>query len=205
MDGVKKTRSAPLTRAQRFFNDQLHKVDAETRKLIQSKQMSYDDKDQYVRKLINTAGGTELINTTTVKKVGVSSFDKNQLADQIYMVLEKLRLSYGTDAAIVDPANIEYSNKGQIPNALANGELVVSIDDKPVVELPAARFFNDGSTGVTSEATQGIYDAVELQCLKFITPVNSIRVDIRLAEGLTMGAGNHFLEFRFMGIGTRKR
>jgi hypothetical protein len=208
MDGLKKQpdmRRATRTRTHQFFLTEMgKKVDRETLKLIQSGQTIPDDKHIHVRKKINSAGTTELINTATQQLVGVSKLDKNQLPDQIYMAIDQLRLAWATDAAITNPAAIKYTNKGDIPAALMNGEFVFYVNDKPIVDIPVCRFFNDGSTGVTSEAIQGKWDALDLQCLKFILPTDLLRAELKLAEGVQLPAGNHFVEFQFSGVGLRK-
>ena len=197
---------AAVTRAQGFFNRMaaLGEVDAETTRLIRERKMTFNDADYYVRKMLNTAGTTDILDSSNIRRAGITNLDKNQLPDNIYMVLEAVKLGWATDAGTNPAAPKYHSQNPGIPTPLLNGEIVIHIDDKPIIELPAGRFFNAEDQGI-SQSIPGIYDTVFLENLKLIKHADQLKVTIRLADGLQLPTGNHFLEVRLIGVGTRKR
>ncbi len=203
---MKRAATTGVTRAQSFFNRMAAngEIDQETQNLIRTKKMTFNDADYYVRKQLNAAGTTDILNSSNTRKVGVTNLDKNQLPDNIYMVLEGVKLAWGTDPG-TNAAIPKYTSQAPgIPLALVNGEIVISVNDKPIVDLPASRFFNNSDTGVTQEIS-GHKDTVMLENLKLIKHSDQLTATIKLADGSSLPGSNHFLEVRLIGVGTRKR
>ena len=193
-----------VTRAQTYFEMQAQKgkLDAETTKAIQQGDMQFFDADYYVRKQIN-AGQTEILNSGNVKRVGTSNLDKNVLPELVNFVLDRVRLAWGTDAG-TNVAAVNFSNAGSIPAAIANGELQILLDDRPIVDIPASRFFINSATA-TPNAVQGVSDTVQLESRRLIKPGQPLTILFKCAEGITLPTGNHFVEVRLMGASNRKR
>jgi len=203
---MKRAATTGVTRAQSFFNRMAAngEIDQETQNLIRTKKMTFNDADYYVRKQLNAAGTTDILNSSNIRKVGITNLDKNQLPDNIYMVLEGVKLAWGTDAG-TNAAIPKYTSQAPaIPLALVNGEIVISVNDKPIVDLPASRFFNNSDTGITQQIS-GHNDTVLLENLKLIKHSDQLTATIKLADGSSLPASNHFLEVRLIGVGTRKR
>lgn len=191
------------TREQLYFESQRERLDEESKRAIIRGEMQYTDADFYIRKAI-TGGTTDLLNPSNVRKIGITNLDKNVLPDLVNLVLSGVRMAYGSHATETDAAAINYSNTREVPAVIANGELVISTDDKPIVELPAARFFNNSSTGISNQV-QGHDDIVVLKSLRLIRANQPIIIQFRCAEGGTLAAGKHYIEVRLLGVSNRKR
>ena len=194
-----------LTREQKFLLRSGESFDAETKRAIAEKEFQFFDADYYFRVLL-LAGRTTVLDTNNRRAVGVTNLDENHLPNMVYMALSKLRVSWGTDNG-TNPAAVDtFTNVGNtIPAALLNAELLIRVNDKPVVELPIAKFFNTAATA-SSHTIQGtVQDSYFLDAMRLIRPTDAITIEINCPPGIALPAGNHFVEVRLMGASTRRR
>lgn len=196
---------AVKTREMRFMESPAvnRRLDTDSQRIIQGNRASYYDADFYVRKAI--AGTGDLLDASNVKAIGLSSFNENKLPELTTFVMSAIRVSYATHASLTNPAAVKYDNSSaSIPVALLNAELVIKINDKPVVELPVSKFFNANGSAPVSFQAQGPNDTIELKAMKLITPKDILGIELKLPAGLTLGANNHFLEVRLLGIAIKR-
>jgi len=212
MDGVKRRAIGAnnsgqfMTREQRYLLAKLAQLDAETVKDIRNGNLQFADADYYIRAII-AGGTTTLLDQNNKKLEGTSNFDENHLAPKTYLAVGNLRLAYGFSAAAggsLKPEDQVYSNTGAVPAPILNGEFVIKLNDKPIVEFPVARFFNSSATAA-SHTIQGYGDIVVLGSMKLIAPNDQITIEIKTARGVAMPAGNHFIEARLLGASTKRR
>jgi hypothetical protein len=197
-----------LSRAQKQFLVQEKDLDADTKRRMKEGALQLVDGDFYVRKQIAGGGQLVILDPTTIKKIGVSSFDKNRLPDLVNMILSRIKLSYGTAGLlIVDPAAVSYTTSGAaVPLALLNGEITVLIDDKPIYRGRIAKFFTDPAVALVPHMIESMSTGISMENPKLIKAQAGLTVTISIADGSLLSAlANHFLECVFMGPVTQTR
>lgn len=193
------------TREMRYFESKgvLDRLDPNSKRIIAAGNASYYDADFYIRSQIT--GTQDVLLTSNQKVVGVSNLNENRLPELTNLIISAVRVAYATHATLTNPAAVKYDNvNAAVPVALLNGELIIKINDRPVVELPISKFFNANGTAPVSFQAQGSNDTIELQAMKVVTPQDVIGVEIKLPNGLTLGANNHFLEVRLLGASMKR-
>lgn len=197
-----------LTRAQKQFMVQEKELDDDTKRRIKENALQLVDGDFYVRKLIAGGGTITILDSTTIKRIGVSSFDKNRLPDLVNMVLSRMKLSYATAALVAtDPAAASFTTSGaSVPLPLLNGEIIVLIDDKPVYRGRIAKFFTDPAVALVPQMIEQMSTGLSLENPKLIKSQAAITINVAIADSLTLSnAVNHFVECVFMGPVTQTR
>jgi hypothetical protein len=197
------------TRSIQFFSSPsiLRRLSVDDQRLIRENEMSYENISHYVRTLFT--GTSEIINSTTQEQVGRCSFNQGKLPANQNMVLSGMRLAYGFTAAggETNPAAIKYTNSDtpslEVPAAIMNGVLEFVISRGRVMTVPVCKFFQREGAA-QAEGIQGFSDCIVLEALELITPDSQIIVELKTAQGISLPAGNHFLEFQFYGIGSRR-
>ncbi|RDC65061.1 hypothetical protein [Adhaeribacter pallidiroseus] len=195
-----------LTRSQAFLVAMAGLLPFQTKSDIEAGNAQFTDADQYLRIAVTGGAGiVELIDSTTEKKVGTTNWDKNKLPSGVNIALERIRagwassdFSYGE----TNPAAVVYTNKiGNIPAALLNADLVITQEDKPVVELPMQRLFS----AADSNKPVGLEDAYVLESLRLIKEDSAVGIQIKFPKGLTLSGANYFFELHLIGTKTGKR
>ena len=108
------------------------------------------DGDEYLRyQLPASAGGTlPLVDASTLRVVGVSTFDKNRLNPNTRMVLEKIRFAVAevtTSGMTAGAANQRYSTKqSDCPLPLIGAHFIIRQSGKTLLEIPVQRMLNLG-------------------------------------------------------------
>lgn len=195
-----KTDRGVKTREMRYFESPsvLRRLDTDSQNIILGGKASYYDADYYLRAQIT--GTQELLLPSNQRAVGVSNLNENKLPEMTNLVISQVRLAYSTHASLTNPAAVKYDNvNAAVPVALLNAEIVITINDRPVIELPVSKFFNANGTAPVSFQAQGPNDTIELQAMKVVTPKDVLGILLKLPNGLTLGANNHFLEVRLIG------
>lgn len=144
----------------------------------------------------------DLINRADSEKVGTRNIDRAALPNLQHLILKKIELEYATDATETDPAKVTYSSKKpatEVP-ALENGELVIEQDDKPVIIIPIASFFQ--AADVDDNSKKGVW----LDNWRVIKAERPIKVQIRYADGQAVktAAEQHHVSINLIGTKTRK-
>lgn len=197
-----------LTRAQKQFLVQEKELDDDTKRRIREGALQLVDGDFYVRKLIAGGGTITILDSTTIKRIGVSSFDKNRLPDLVNMVLSRMKLSYATAALVAtDPAAASFTTSGaSVPLPLLNGEIIILIDDKPVYRGRVSKFFTDPAVALVPQMIEQMSSGISLENPKLIKSQAAITINIAIADSLTLSnTVNHFVECVFQGPVTQTR
>lgn len=196
-----------FTKSQKFLESKAGQLNRQTQVDISNAQLKLYDADMYIRTDISGAAGiVELIDETTEKRAGTTNFNANKLPKSVNMVVEALRAGYGTTtdvSGITDPALVKYSNGyGAVPAALANAELVISLNDKPVLEIPVQRLLAEDA----NTRTIGTEDAYNLGALQLIKEEEPVSIALRFPKGVSMPAvDNYFFELHLIGAKTGQR
>jgi hypothetical protein len=198
--------NVPYTKAQLFLLAMVAGLDAQTQADIANRDVQFSDADMYLRSNITGGAGIkELLDATNTKQIGTSNWDKNALPASVNIALERIRVAYATTASadgITNPANLKYSTKlSDVPAALLNAELVITQNDKPIVEVPMQRFFSEA----VNNRPVGTEDALILDSLRLIKENVPVGINIKFPNGLALAGANHFVEIHLMGTQTRKR
>jgi hypothetical protein len=186
----------------------LAKLSVDDQRVIRAGEMTYENITHYVRRIV--VGSGEVLNAATVQRIGVCSINAAKIPQNQNMLIAGIRVAYAFTAAGGEtaPAAVKYQNSDtisqELPAALANGELEMSIAGVRVLTVPVSSFFAREATS-SSEGTQGSTDAFVLESLELLTSDKEIKFEIKIADGVGLPAGNHFIEVKWYGIGTRRR
>jgi hypothetical protein len=195
-----------LTKEMKFILANLDLLKEGSRKAVAAGEVQWVDYDLYVRKKLNKAGATEILNPSTVKQVGLSYLDKNMLPELYNFAVTGVRVGFQADTAIASAQAAVYSNTGAFDPALLNGELLVTVNDKPIIEIPLARFFNPNTGGIAQTIQIEERDIIRLKAPKLIPSGTPFKIIATMADGLTIaGANNNYLEVQLLGVSTRPR
>lgn len=201
------------TRTQRFLNANINALDADTKEELLKGNLQNQDTEFYLRRKLAAGAGAiiPLLETSSVRKCGVTNFDKAHLPNLMNFVLGRVRLGYYfAKSAAENEGDGIYMNSfnpgtpGSIPAAILNGELEIQQNGAPIVSMPIRRFFNLSAMPM-SNGVGGASDTVQLEALKLIKAGQPIDISIRLAEGVALPVGNHMFEVCLTGVATRRR
>lgn len=151
--------------------------------------------DLYIRKEIAIGGKISLINANTEQLAGISSFDGNKLNDYINHIIDKVKLSYATDAAADKEAELIYSTA--LPPAIRNAQLNVKQNNNVVFSLPVSTI-NNKNTGNTIMDDFRVLDNFEM-----LVSGEQIDLELEFAQGATIaGTDKHYIELILGGFTT---
>ena len=198
-----------MTRGMKFLELNKHLLKTNTREAIERGDLQYVDLDLYIKRLINNAGSTYVLDTTSVKRIGQAYFDKNVLPEGYNMVIEGIRVAFGKttiSGGTTDPTIPVYTNSGVFDPAIVNGEILITVRDKPIIELPLKRFLNANSSAVPGTIQLEYRDTIMLKAMKFIPENTPFKIQVSLADGATLANSAtvyNFCEVDLIGVGTR--
>lgn len=163
-------------------------IDEQTKLAIKSKVLKLVDFTLYNRKELKASGASsgiqDLFLPSDVESQGIRNFTNAKLPDFSYMVVAGVKIGVKASSSSSDPAHItDYSSlRSGFPAALSNGKLVISQNDKPVIEV---EIFNATSQG-SALSTFGNDDMYALTQLKLIRPAIPFNWQIKFADGETV-------------------
>ena len=166
------------------------------RKLV-SGQLILRDNTDYIRKEVaaSPSGTVKLIDANTNITPGVSTFVGNKKDKSVNQVITHMRLAYGTDEYSGQEASVDFSNtQSDVPAALRSATVIISQDGKPVIKLPAMDFITPGNDGKSAYA--------ELSAFAMIKEEQTFGVELEFADGVSLGAGKHYIELALKGMST---
>lgn len=213
--------NATNTRSMKFLVQMINELPEQDRKMLIDGQLKFRDFDFYVRVPVTGQGGMiVLLQPSNVYNRGVSNIDKNRLPIGTNLILSRMRIGWGTSVAgaILDPASVSYVSEnvvaatgiGSCPTPLANGDIKVMVEDKPIVELPVARFLNQSRTPTGMNVGDSA-DFLLMEALKLVKADRAIRIELYCPTGTLTGAVTSFpavgvsatfVEVRLAGVGT---
>lgn len=131
---------------------------------------------------------------------GVSNFMDNKLQAGQNILVRRIRLAYGKDVAISNPAAIRYRNDTDaIPAALLNGYLAIKVDKHIKARIPFNVGFNQGGT---YSSVPFIADCIHLRHPFFIIAGASVEIFYEFPDVAFGGTDKHFLEVIMNGPGS---
>lgn len=192
----KQHKNSILTRAQKFLIANADKLNADVRSNIGNGR--WEEFDMYVRRSVTAGNGLQdLLKAGDKAEVGKTSINSNRLDKGTNVAVDKIRVAFAKSATVTDPSKVVYSNTDTATDAaILNGDLVITVGQKPVLRLPLAGFFNIGGS---YSAVQGNFDVRTLQRPFLIPEDTAISLAIQLPDGSTLPVANNFLEVRLMG------
>ena len=131
--------------SQEFLLELAENLDTDSKDMLNQGELVIEDADFYVRSQVTGLGGqNDLVSKSDNEKVGTRNIDRAQLPSLENLILQGIQVAYGSDAAEVESAKIDYSTKkpASPDPALMNGEIVIEQDNKPLITIPVDRFFS---------------------------------------------------------------
>ena len=180
-------------------------LDSETANAIFSGRVKAQEAAYTLR--FNNVGDTgikEYLNETTTKQQGISDFHQGYLPKGRNFVCTGIRLAATNHATINDPKKMaDYSTvTSNWDPALYGGKLVVTQNDKVVIELPCHVL----GTPAAAASNVGAEDAFELENPVTFEEGKKLKVWIEYADGETVDINSQaFGEITFFGMETRSR
>lgn len=190
-----------LSRGQKHLNSRLSDLSVDLQRAIKEGKTSFIDIDYYIRKQVSAAGDAiqPLLESSSERKVGTTNFDKNKFDCPVSV--SAVRLAYALSIALIAASAAKFSNTDVVtPASLLNGELVITRNGTEVITIPVAKAFNIGGAYA---AVQNNFDVIRLDAPLFFKQDDSVGVSIRMPEGSTFPAGNHYVEARLIGTGIK--
>jgi len=216
--------------AARFIMSQADKLGKQVQSDMAQGKSRFMTRDYYFRrKIVPSAGQTaELLKQSDVIKVGIQNLDKNYFPEGENIAIDKIKFSYGFDAAgsKTNPDEVDYSNATEsmfgvgstttdmasdatitqklVDTLVLNGELKIFVEGGEVLSLPVKKFFRDKFS--MSTQTEGNDDCVHLECPIMVKQNQRVGAILYYAtNGTAIVTRTHFVELRLMGVSTAPR
>lgn len=168
-------------------------------KSINEGKVYFSPKTHYVKKDISEAGGlTRILDTTTKRVDGISTFNENKLPKKEAMVYDQVRIAYGKgDEAKLSSTKL---NKA-FDEALLNANLIIKQNGRIQLEAPVSDFHTEGTnTDVNS-------NYVQIPVPNLIRDDEELEISLQFPKGSAMPAAssgeNHFVGIYLRGVVTR--
>lgn len=131
-------------------------------------QSKFSDGNVYIRKDITGQGGIyNLLDTSTLEKIGYSSFNGKKLPSGVKMSIERIRLSF----AVVNSDDTKsaaaqyYTNKAADCEAMLRAaHLIINKSSKQILNIPVIQLLGLS----TQEGMTGEHDCYDLQAFRFL-------------------------------------
>lgn len=199
-----------LTRAQKAMYDYLRsKSNAITQDAFNASDLVFDPISYYIRyDLTGLSGRQKILGASTQKIVGVTNINQGLLPQYYNFAFDRVVVRYAnaTSASAAVQSIAGYSSvSASMPAALANAELIVSVNQQIIMQTPVADFTTQAS--LTGGGRRD-FDGGELQAPKIFPENLLIEVELNLAQSQSMpsAANNTYaVEVMFMGVQTRLR
>ena len=158
------------------------------------------DGNVYIRKDITAAGGiVNLIDSSTLEKIGTSSFNGQKLPTGVKMAVERIRLGLAVvDAADTNPAAAQkYTNKGSATEAkFAGAHFILTKAGKKILEIPVSQFL----TLDNCEGMQGEHDCYDLQAFRYLVGDEMLEIQLSFPDNVSWTNGKKiFVSVELLG------
>lgn len=155
-------------------------------KIISMNGVTYKDTSKYIRKNIEgKSGRVRLLDANTTEVLGISSFAKTNTNDDELFIFNRIAVNYKVDAAENKEALLLYND--ELPAALRNAVLVVTVSKKEKFRLPISDLNNIANSAV---ATKDLY--YEFSSYQYWGDGKEITIDLELPDGGTISNGGSF-------------
>jgi hypothetical protein len=175
---------------------------------IEAGAISYDPISYYMRAVITGLSGKQrIISAQTLNTLGVTNLPNGAVLPQYYnFCFDRIAIRYAVaNSANALPQSITgwSSVRGTMPAALANGEVIISINRNTVVETPISDFT---SVAAITAGGERDFDGGVLEKPRFFLEQLSIETELNLASGQSIpsAANNTYaVEIMFYGVQAR--
>lgn len=158
----------------------------------------------YIRKTISDLSGIQVIFDQRDNEVtGITNLHQAKLQKGVNMVVERILIGYGTDAAITDPKLIKAYDSvvSNFPAGLRNGHLIIKQDGSIVQDpIPVCLCGSQAD----SQAGAGKFDSFQLQTPFVLEEQKQITIELDLPAA-SFGTNEHHVEIFLLGSKTRVR
>lgn len=148
--------------------------------LIVGQQVSIKETTDYIAKKISGAGGTiNLVEASTDRKEGVSTFNGNKFQQNIAKVIDAVQISIGKG----DPSNMGGIKFDQAaPAELLNAHLIVEQNGRKLLEKKVSDFIPEG----TETAGSDLFTELALPLI--IRDVEDFDIKLKFPSGSSLGS-----------------
>jgi hypothetical protein len=164
-------------------------------------QKKLTDGNVYIRKEVTGQGGIyNLLESSTLERIGYSSFNGKKLPANVKMALEAVRFT----VAVVEssdtgkePAQL-YGNKvADVPAMLRSAHLIINKQGQQIVNQPIGQMLNLGS----QEGMCGVDDVYNLPAFRFLEGEQELDIQISFpTEGVSWPTGKKvFVSVELLG------
>lgn len=179
-------------------------LDQDTITALQSGALRLDDATLYNRKEIKGLSGIqELFLGGDTEKQGIRNFNNAQLAKYNHFIIGGVKIGVVASSSTSDPAHVaNYSSvRSSFPAALANGKLIVSQNDKPLLELEIFEVTTQGAV-LSAVGNQDIFPLKQLRLIRAGVP---FKWEIKFATGETVISAATYVHLEVALIGWKTR
>jgi hypothetical protein len=200
-----------MSRAEKALFDQLitlGRSNSVTRQAIESGAVSFDPISYYIRAIVTAgAGRQKIVGQNLLNSVGTTNFPNGAQLPQYYnFCFDRIAIRYATtnSANASAQAITGWSSvRGNMPAALANGEIIISSNRNTIVETPISDFTTVASTTAGGERD---YDGGVLEKPRFFLEMLQIEVELNYASGQAVPSvanNTYAVEVMFYGVQAR--
>ncbi len=180
------------------------RLDEDTKVALEKDALRLDDHTLYVRKnIIGLAGIQELFLGGDTEEQGIRNFNNSKLPKYEHMVISGVKIGVVGSDSTTDPAHTaNYSSKrSNFPAALANGKLIISQNDRPLLELEIF----EATSQADSNNAAGKDDTYQLKQLRLLRADVPFTWEIKFAAGETVISANTAVHLEVALIGWKTR
>lgn len=200
-----------MSRAEKALFDQLitlNRANAVTTEAIRSGAISFDPISYYIRAIITGQSGRQkIVGQSLLNTVGVTNFPNGATLPQYYnFCFDRVAVRYATtnsDNAAAQSITGWSSVRGNMPAALANGELLITSNRNTIVETPISDFT---SVAAITAGGERDFDGGVLEKPRFFLEMLQIEVELNYANGQVVPSANnntYAVEIMFYGVQAR--
>jgi hypothetical protein len=172
----------------------------DTAEKLRQKRLNLRDNTEFIRAEVDAAhsGEKNLLTPNGLKLTGVQSF-KGQSLDKLHnQVITAVRVAYATDEYSGKEASLVYRNdENSVPAGLKAASLILRQSGKTIIEIPVMDLIKPGNDGESAYT--------ELSAFALLKEDQPFDIIIDFPIGTVLGAGKHYVEVAFKGMGTFER
>ena len=185
--------------AQAFLAKNADRLSVQLIKDAQSQKVELVPQVFEIKKNIKGASGAiNLIDATTQKVVGISSFSQNRLETGRAGVVSHISIGYKTDAATGKEGALAYTVA--LPAALQNATLLINQNGKEILRLPAIEVSN------LTAGQRAADQYTELKSLLLLDDNNEIELKLEFPTGVAMPTdAEQYIYLRMSGFQTVRK
>jgi hypothetical protein len=201
---VIKDRKEVLPEAVKRFNTRRDLLTKDQADLLVAGQTRVEAFHFYRNRQITVAnsGVVQCIDRNEEPEVGITNFKGKKLDEGYSMLIHEIGIAFGNDAALTDPARIEYSSYGVTAVSIQNAEVTITLGGKKLLIGVPMRQFISWESGAAPTTLERNSIAVKLPIDSILwTSKAELEVDFKFPETVVVPAGNTFVSINLYGAG----